>query len=118
MTPTIAKLIAALFGTLVVGFLIFYTIKGAFLKDRLGLFFLKLLFQGLIFFALVGADGVMFYFLLTGLEQNALTPEVSALMGSIVTAITGGIGLAAKDFFNEGDAELPPGNGEETPPVP
>tara|TARA_Y100000034_G_C6750185_1_gene333393 strand:- start:266 stop:433 length:168 start_codon:yes stop_codon:yes gene_type:complete len=42
----------------------------------------------------------MFSYLIKGLSSGDLEPAISAILSSLATAVTGAIGLAAKDFFN------------------
>jgi len=93
--------------------IISYTVyKGMGMPNKSGLPFIKMVTQVFLFAALIAADLVMFYFLITGLIGGTLSPEVAAIIGTIVGAVTTSLVMASKDFFNPND------NGVMPPPPP
>ena len=72
----------------------------------------KLMFQYLLMFLLVGIDAFMFWYLIHGLvqvEDSQLDPAIAALIGGLITGVTGAIGMGIRDLFNPiDDTPLPP----------
>ena len=59
------------------------------------------LLQWTVFCGLVASDVAMFWWLIHYLTGPAPDASLTALLGTLVGAITTAIGLAAKDFFND-----------------
>ncbi len=60
----------------------------------------RLVARAVIMLVLITVNVWMFSYLIKGLSSGDLEPAISAILSSLATAVTGAIGLAAKDFFN------------------
>jgi len=60
---------------------------------------LALTYRFFLMTLLVGADVLMFRYLIDGLTHDSIAPAVAALIGGLITGISTALGLGARDFF-------------------